>query len=68
LPGMDGRALAREAKRRWPRIRVLYTTGYARNSGAREAGLDPGVEVVVKPFTQAILASRVRQALDTAAA
>jgi CheY-like chemotaxis protein len=68
LPGMDGRELAREAKRRWPRIRVLYTTGYARNTASHQAGLDPGVEVVVKPFTETILASRVRQALDAVAA
>ena len=28
----NGRALAEEAKSRWPDIKVLYTTGYTRNA------------------------------------
>ncbi|MBV8590032.1 MAG: CHASE3 domain-containing protein, partial [Acetobacteraceae bacterium] len=30
LPGLDGRRLAEEAKRRVPDLKILYTTGYAR--------------------------------------
>src|SRR5215471_16953211 len=32
LPGMNGRKLAEEAQVRRPEIKVLYTTGYARNA------------------------------------
>src|SRR6185312_10813584 len=60
LPGgFNGRALANEARRRWPRVKVLYTTGYARNSIVHQGRLDPDVELLTKPFTQAALASKI---------
>jgi signal transduction histidine kinase len=62
--GMSGRELATEAQRRWPKLRVLYTTGYARNSIIHHGRLDPGVELILKPFTQSNLAARVRRVLD----
>jgi signal transduction histidine kinase len=62
--GMSGRDLAAEAQRRWPKLRVLYTTGYARNSIIHHGRLDPGVELILKPFTQSSLAARVRYVLD----
>jgi len=62
--GMTGRQLAHEARRRWPQLRVLYTTGYARNSIIHHGRLDPGVELILKPFTQASLAAKVRRVLD----
>jgi CheY-like chemotaxis protein len=65
LPGgMTGRQLADEAVRRRPGLKVLYTTGYARNAIVHQGRLDPGVELIVKPFTSAALASRIRQLLD----
>jgi CheY-like chemotaxis protein len=64
LPGMNGRELAEEARRRRPKIRVLYTTGYARNAVVHHGRLDPGVHLIAKPFTYAELASKVRQVLD----
>jgi len=66
LPGgFNGRALANEARRRWPRVKVLYTTGYARNSIVHQGRLDPDVELLTKPFTQAALASKIRRVLDS---
>jgi signal transduction histidine kinase len=62
--GMNGRELANEAQRRWPGVRVLYTTGYARNSIIHHGRLDPGVELITKPFTQGSLAAKVRGVLD----
>jgi CheY-like chemotaxis protein len=65
LPGgMTGRQLADEAVRRRPGLKVLYTTGYARNAIVHQGRLDPGVELIVKPFTSAALAGRIRQLLD----
>jgi CheY-like chemotaxis protein len=61
---MNGRELAEEARRRRPKIRVLYTTGYARNAVVHHGRLDPGVHLIAKPFTYAELASKVRQVLD----
>jgi len=65
LPGgMNGRQLADEALRRRPRLKVLFTTGYARNAIVHQGRLDPGVEVIFKPFTYSYVASRVRRILD----
>jgi CheY-like chemotaxis protein len=65
LPGgLNGRQLADEARRRWPEIRVLLTTGYTRDAMVRHGRLDPGVELLVKPFTEADLARKIREVLD----
>jgi PAS domain S-box-containing protein len=66
LPGgMNGRGLAEEAMRRRPKLKLLFTTGYARNAIVHQGRLDPNVEVVFKPFTYAQLASKIRRALDS---
>ncbi len=61
--GMTGRELADEARRRWPALKVLYTTGYARNSIIHHGRLDTGVELLTKPFTQSSLAAKLRSVL-----
>jgi PAS domain S-box-containing protein len=62
--GMNGRQLAEQALRRRPRLKVLYTTGYARNAIIHQGRLDPGVEVIFKPFTYSNIATKLRQILD----
>jgi PAS domain S-box-containing protein len=65
LPGgMNGRQLAEEAMRRRPGLKVLFTTGYARNAIVHDGRLDPGVELITKPFTQAKLAAKLRDIID----
>jgi PAS domain S-box-containing protein len=65
LPGgLNGRQLADEARRRRPNLRILFTTGYARNAIVHDGRLDPGVELVTKPFTQAALSSKLRDIID----
>jgi PAS domain S-box-containing protein len=64
LPGMDGKQLVEQTTRRWPRLKILYTSGYARNAIVHQGRLDPGVELLAKPFTREQLALRVRAMLD----
>jgi CheY-like chemotaxis protein len=64
--GVNGRQLADRVRARWPDIKVLFTTGYARNAIVHHGRLDPGVELIVKPFTQSALAEKVRRVLDAA--
>ena len=65
LPGaLNGRQLADEARRRRPDLKVLFTTGYARNAIVHQGRLDPGVELITKPFTYAALARKLRSVLD----
>jgi CheY-like chemotaxis protein len=64
LPGMNGRQLADAAKTRWPKLKILFTTGYARNAIVHHGRLDPGVELITKPFTAAALAIKLRDLLE----
>jgi PAS domain S-box-containing protein len=64
--GVDGRQLVDKARERWPDLRVLFTTGYARTALMHYGRLDPGIELIVKPFSEASLASRIRRILDAA--
>ena len=66
LPGgMNARQLGDEATRRRPSIKVLFTTGYARNAIVHHGRLDPGVEVIFKPFTYSDLATKLRKAFES---
>jgi PAS domain S-box-containing protein len=65
LPGgMNGEELAQQAHTARPGLKVLFTTGYARNAIVHQGRLDPGVRLITKPFTYADLAARVRDVLD----
>jgi CheY-like chemotaxis protein len=65
LPGgMTGAELAEAARRMRPGLRILFTTGYARDAIVHEGRLDPGVELITKPFGFADLARRLRDVLD----
>jgi signal transduction histidine kinase len=68
LPGgRSGRDLAEEAARRMPGIRVLYTTGYARNAIVHHGRLDPGVHLIVKPFSFEELAAKIHEVIGPGA-
>jgi PAS domain S-box-containing protein len=64
LPGMNGAQLVAAARALRPDIKVLFTTGYARNAIVHQGRLDPGIELITKPFTRLQLASRIRDVLD----
>jgi signal transduction histidine kinase len=68
LPGgMNGRQLAGAARELNRKLKVLFTTGYARNAIVHEGRLDPGVQLITKPFTYAALSGKVRDMLDARA-
>jgi CheY-like chemotaxis protein/nitrogen-specific signal transduction histidine kinase len=64
MPGMTGRELADETLRRWPGMRILYTTGYTRNAIVHGGRLDAGVSLLPKPYTTEELSRKVRAVLD----
>jgi len=65
MPGMDGRELASRLQAVRPGLRCLFMSGYTANVIAHRGVLDEGVHFLEKPFTQAALAAKVREALDT---
>lgn len=64
---MNGEMLAQQARALRPDLKLLFTTGYARNTIVRQGRLDPDVELITKPFAYAELAARVRDMLDARA-
>ena len=64
MPGMSGRELADQARKVQANLRVLYTSGYTRNAIVHGGRLDPGVEMITKPFTFEALARKVRDMID----
>ncbi|HUC10152.1 MAG TPA: CHASE3 domain-containing protein [Stellaceae bacterium] len=66
LPGLNGRKLAEEARRRSPSLKILYTTGYARNAIVHNGILDAGVDLLGKPFTTEALGRKLEQILGAA--
>jgi signal transduction histidine kinase len=64
LPGgINGREVADRARTLRPSIRVLFITGYAENSVISNGQLQPGVQLLHKPFSMQVLASRVKNIL-----
>ena len=64
MPDMNGRRLVDEALARREGLKVLYTTGYTRNAIVHNGVLDPGVEMIGKPYSIEELARKVREILD----
>ena len=65
LPGgMTGAQAAAHARELRPQLKVLFTTGYARNAIVHHGRLDKGAQLLTKPFSYAELAAKVRDVLD----
>src|SRR6185312_8130803 len=63
LGGVSSRQLADHARRVRPDLKMLYCTGYARNAIVHHGRVDPGVELLAKPFTLPMLAKKIRLVL-----
>ncbi|MCC5986168.1 MAG: response regulator [Pararhodobacter sp.] len=63
--GMTGRELAKAAIRLRPNLKVLFVSGYAKDSIIREGRLEPDVEFLKKPYRLRELATTVRKVLDS---
>src|SRR5207302_763965 len=63
--GLNGAELARQALRVRPALKVLVTSGYARQAtGGAEAPRVDGFPMIAKPYRSAELAARIREILD----
>lgn len=58
--------LARKAKELYPDIAVLFTSGYTQNAIVHGGRLDPGVELISKPYRREDLARKIRHVLNNA--
>ncbi|HEX8056769.1 MAG TPA: ATP-binding protein [Novosphingobium sp.] len=64
--GIGGLELGQLTTRRWPHIRILYTSGYAPDTLTKGGRLLDGAALLPKPYTKSELARKVRSVLDDA--
>ena len=60
---MNGRQVADAARSLRPGLPVLFITGYAENAAVGNGHLEPGMELLTKPFTMDALAAKVADML-----
>jgi PAS domain S-box-containing protein len=64
LPGLNGRQVADAARQKRPDLKVLFMTGYAENATIANGFLEPGMEMITKPFAVEALATRIRDMIE----
>lgn len=64
MPGMSGRELSETISRKYPSLRVLFTSGYTDDGVIRRGMIERGYPFVQKPFTRDQLLSAIDQALS----
>jgi len=64
MPGMNGRELSQILSRRFPKLKVLFMSGYPDNSIVHLGTLEPPTMFLQKPFTLSTLEMKVREILD----
>lgn len=65
LPGgMNGKQMADKARLRRPDLKILFITGYAENAAVANGHLEPGMQVMSKPFPMDKLAERIRSIIE----
>jgi PAS domain S-box-containing protein len=65
LPGLNGRQLADAARLKRPDLKILFMTGYAHNAAiGNGTALEPGMEIMTKPFALDDLAKKIRDMIE----
>lgn len=63
--GLNGEQLSEMAARKFPRLHILFISGYTRDALTDKGTLRAGVSLLSKPFRTLDLAVRIRQLFDT---
>ncbi len=61
MPGTNGRELAKNLSSLYPKIKVLFMSGYTANVIEHHGVLDEGVHFIQKPFTMNDLSAKIRE-------
>jgi PAS domain S-box-containing protein len=64
MPGLGGREMAARLAERWPRVSVLFTSGYTGLDVVRRGLMEEGREFIQKPLAPEALIRKVRQMVD----
>ncbi len=61
---MNGKQLADSVKQRMPDIAILYMSGYTEDAIVHQGRLDPGIQLISKPFRRQQLAEKLRKVIE----
>lgn len=64
MPRLTGTALADKVKSIYPKVKIVFMSGYADESLTKKGTLEPGQTFIQKPFTLEVLSRKIRQVLD----
>ena len=64
LPGLNGRQIADAARVKRPDLKVLFMTGYAENAAIASGILNPGMQMITKPFAMDAFTRRIRDLME----
>lgn len=62
--GLNGRQVADAARELRPGLKIIFITGYAENAALGKGQLDPGMQVIAKPFAMDTMARRIKEILQ----
>ena len=65
MSGMNGKELAKNLLMNFPKMKVMYMSGYTADIIAQHGVLEKGVHFIQKPFTRLDLAQQVQRALSS---
>jgi signal transduction histidine kinase len=65
LPHLNGRQVAEIGRQSRPDLKVLFVTGYAEKAAVRQGFLEPGMEMLMKPFALEALAAKIRTMIES---
>ena len=60
---MNGDELARIARARHPGLKVLFTSGYTQDAFMSDGRLEPGIDLLVKPYRREALQQKLNEIL-----
>ena len=64
MPKMQGREVAERIRALQPAARVLYMSGYTQGLLGEQGVLEPGVQLIEKPFTESGLLGKLNEVLS----
>jgi len=64
MPGMSGWEVGKRLGARWPKLRILYISGYSEDAFVHGRVLESGVKFLQKPFNPSELLNTMRRLLE----
>ncbi len=64
MPEMNGKELAVEVEKFFPKTKLLFTSGYTEDHIVNSGSLDRGINFLQKPYSLQALAKKVREVLE----